>query len=197
MSCFAYVFPCVWEDHCKVGFSRDPLSRLQALHQRWFDFFDLDRALLIEAETERDARDLELLLRRPLATHKAPMPMSIRENAGGHTEWLRGAYSCLQDHVRQLQHSGHTVHTPARSWLRRALSERGDRLYAWSLAQLRGEPVSAQAHGDDSRLVIDALDAFNALGLDVQALVSPDVFRWYRLQPYLRHDTNDDSSPRS
>ncbi len=49
--CYLYVFPCAWEDHCKLGFSRDPLSRMQALHRRWFEFFDIDHGLLVETET--------------------------------------------------------------------------------------------------------------------------------------------------
>ena len=39
---FTYVFPCAWEDYAKIGFSRDPLGRISALHRRWFEFFDLD-----------------------------------------------------------------------------------------------------------------------------------------------------------
>jgi len=91
MACFAYVFPCAWEDHCKIGFSRDPLARIQQLHPRWFEVFDLERGLLVEGETQRDARDLELELRRPLAAHRAPPPLTVRVAAGGHTEWFRGA----------------------------------------------------------------------------------------------------------
>ncbi|MBB6063940.1 hypothetical protein HNR76_000466 [Pseudoxanthomonas broegbernensis] len=32
--CFAYVFLCRGEDRCKIGFSRDPLARIGALHPR-------------------------------------------------------------------------------------------------------------------------------------------------------------------
>ncbi|WP_159015667.1 hypothetical protein [Cognatiluteimonas profundi] len=41
--CYLYVLPCAYEDLLKLGFSRDPLDRMQALHPRWFEFFDLDR----------------------------------------------------------------------------------------------------------------------------------------------------------
>jgi len=71
---FAYVFPCAWEDYAKIGFSRDPLGRISALHRRWFEFFDLDAGTLVEAESERDARDLELQLRSPFKAHRAPAP---------------------------------------------------------------------------------------------------------------------------
>jgi len=40
-----YVLPCQHDDILKLGFSRDPLLRMQTLHQRYFDFFDLDAAL--------------------------------------------------------------------------------------------------------------------------------------------------------
>ncbi len=63
---FAYVFPCAWEDHCKIGFSSDPLARIASLHRRWFEFFDLEGGALVEAESVRDARDLELELRAGL-----------------------------------------------------------------------------------------------------------------------------------
>ena len=46
--CFLYVFPCDWEDLLKLGISRDPLDRVQALHPRWFEFFDLGRGFLVE-----------------------------------------------------------------------------------------------------------------------------------------------------
>jgi hypothetical protein len=67
---FAYVFPCAWEDYAKMV-SRDPLGRISALHRRWFEFFDLDAGALVEAESERDARDLELQLRSPFKAHRA------------------------------------------------------------------------------------------------------------------------------
>ena len=84
------------EDHCKAGFSRDPFARIASLHPRWYDAFDLDRVVLIEADAVREARDLELRLRRPLAEHRAPPPSTMRIGAGGVTEWLRGASMPLE-----------------------------------------------------------------------------------------------------
>lgn len=180
--CFVYVFPCTWEDHCKIGFSSDPLSRIQALHRRWFEFFDLDGGVLVETETVRDARDLELELRGPLAAHKAPAPLTVRREAAGHTEWFRGASSQLQRAVGLLERKGHTVHAPLRTWLRPALLARSDRLYAWTLAQLSADepygaagPVPAQ-----SSALRDTLDAYAALGIELEPLLPPEVNRWYR-----------------
>jgi hypothetical protein len=90
---FAYVFPCAWEDYAKMV-SRDPLGRISALHRRWFEFFDLDAGALVEAESERDARDLELQLRSPFKAHRAA-PMTVQDKAGGRTEWVRGANQAL------------------------------------------------------------------------------------------------------
>lgn len=167
MSYFTYVFPCVVEDHCKVGFSSDPLSRLQSFHPRWFEFFDLDRALLVEAETQRDARDLELELRRPLRLHKAPMPLTIRRQAGGHTEWLRGAYAVLAEQARSLERRGHTLHVGARDWLARAMLERADRLYGWAAAHYP-DGFASRASPEFERLLVDVLDAHRALDIEVE-----------------------------
>ena len=178
--CHVYVLPCTWEDHCKIGFSRDPLSRMQALHRRWFEFFDLDAAWLVETETVRDARDLELELRRPLAAHNAPAPLAVRPEAAGHTEWFRGVAAPLADAVAGLRRRGHAVHGPLQPWLRAALSERSDQLYAWAQAQLSPDELdSATAGTPRQRLVRDALDAYTALAIDVEPLLPPEVQRWF------------------
>lgn len=179
--CFVYVFPCTWEDHCKIGFSSDPLLRIQALHRRWFEFFDLDDGVLVETETVRDARDLELELRGPLAAHNAPAPLTVRREAAGHTEWFRGASSQLQQAVRLLQQRGHTLHAPLRSWLRPALLARSDRLYAWTLSQLSADELYGAAGPNRPQSVVrDALDAYAALGVELEPLLPPEVNRWYR-----------------
>lgn len=178
--CFVYVFPCPWEDHCKIGFSRDPLSRIQALHRRWFEFFDLDHGALVETETVRDARNLELELRRPLAAHNAPAPLAVRREAAGHTEWFRGAAPQLHQAVRLLGKRGHAVHVPLRSWLRPALSARGDRLYSWAQAQLSPAELDGCAGPTPAQsMVRDTLDAYAALRIDLQPLLPPEVIRWY------------------
>lgn len=179
--CFVYVLPCTWEDHCKIGFSRDPLSRLQQLHRRWYGFFDLDRALLVETETVRDARDLELELRRPLAAHNAPAPLTVRREAAGHTEWFRGAAPHIEAAVSELRRRGHVVHAPLRDWLRPALRARGDLLFAWTQAQLSPDELEGLAGATPGqRMVRDALDAYGALDIDVEPLLPPEVWRWYR-----------------
>ena len=178
--CHVYVLPCTWEDHCKIGFSRDPLSRMQALHRRWFEFFDLDAAWLVETETVRDARNLELELRRPLAAHNAPAPLVVRREAAGHTEWFRGAAAPLRVAVDGLRRRGHVVHGPLQPWLRAALLERSDQFYAWAQSQLSPEELESPFAGTPrQQLVRDALDAFVALSIDVEPLLPPEAYRWF------------------
>jgi hypothetical protein len=177
---YLYVLPCAYEDILKLGFSRDPLARMQALHPRWFEFFDLDRAFLVEAETVRDVRDLELGLARVIVDHNAPAPLVIRREAAGHTEWYRGAYDALQTTANALAAGGYIVHAPLRPWLRERLLERSDRLYSWTAAMLPAGLVETTAVSPTARPVVDALDAFRALGIDLEPYLPTSVLAWYR-----------------
>lgn len=181
--CFAYVFPCAWEDHCKIGFSTDPLGRISALHQRWFDFFDLEGGMLVEAESIRDARDLELELRAGLGGYNAPAPMTIRVPAGGHTEWFRGVSGLLHGRIEALASRGYRAY-PLRSWLRAAMERRVDRLHEWTLSQLSMDELEGLLGATAAqRRVRDVLDAFQALDIDVEPLLAPAVLGWYRGSP--------------
>lgn len=176
--CYTYLFPCAWEDHCKVGFSRDPFARISSLHPRWYDVFDLDRIVLIEADTVRDARKLELRLRRPLADHRAPPPSTMRIEAGGVTEWLRGASMPLAVALDDLKSEGHCVRA-GRPWLARALAARAEVFVEWALAQ-HAHHVQAGVSGDSAPgYVRDAMDAFPACGIDLAARFPADFMAWY------------------
>lgn len=178
--CFAYVFPCAWEDHCKIGFSSDPFARIQALHPRWFEFFDLQAGMLVEAESIRDARDLELELRAGLVEYNAPAPMAIRVPAGGHTEWFRGASALLAGRVAMLAARGYRTH-PLHAWLHAALEGRADGLHEWTLAQLTVEELEGLVGPTEAqRRVRDALDACAALGIALHTRLAPAVWAWYR-----------------
>lgn len=176
---FTYVFPCAWEDYGKIGFSRDPLARIRALHPRWFEFFDLEAGLLLEADAERDARDLELALRRPLKAHRAPSPLTIQARAGGKTEWVRGANAALLVATRALADQGYRLH-PLRPWLAAAMRQRVDQLYEWT--QARWTPELADAHDATpaARALRDVLDAYAALGIDIDPWLPDAVRDWYR-----------------
>lgn len=178
-ACFVYVAPCAYEDLLKLGFSRDPLERLRSLHPRYFDVFDLGCAMLVETETVRDARAIELRLRRMLVEHNAPAPLVMREEAGGSTEWYRGAYARLDAAVVELEAAGHRVHRPAQAWFRAALDARSDLLFAWTLALLPTDPVD-ESDPRARALVADALDACDALGVDLDTRLPPAVLAWHR-----------------
>ncbi|WP_232338405.1 GIY-YIG nuclease family protein [Lysobacter soli] len=184
-ACHLYVLPCAYEDLLKLGFSRQPLERMQALHPRFFEFFDLDRALLVDTETVRDSRRLELELGHALAEYSAPAPLTVRIQAAGHTEWYRGAYPILAEAVDRLAERGHTVHVPLRAWLEAQMQARAPALFSWGtgvLERVEGEP----AHLDQLPMlhalrqqVLDVLDAHRALGVDVGEHLPETLARWY------------------
>ncbi|MDQ3204927.1 MAG: GIY-YIG nuclease family protein [Pseudomonadota bacterium] len=183
--CFLYVAPSAGEDLLKLGFSRGPLARLQSLHPRWFEVFDVDRTLLVETETVRDARRLELALRRQLVEHNAPAPLTVRRQAGGHTEWYRGAYATLAATVDELGQRGHVVHVPGRRWLQQALGAQSECLFPWTCAMLGVDGAGsdhlelAAVHGPALRAVRDALDACVALEVELESRVPEQVRRWH------------------
>jgi len=114
------------EDLLKVGMSRDPLARWSSFHPRWFEAFDLDRSLLVETETRKDAQALETQLHRALRAHACPLPMTVREQAGGGTEWYRGADAAVAAFVEALPGQGYAVPRAARAWLAAAMRQRQD-----------------------------------------------------------------------
>jgi len=177
---YLYVLPCAYEDILKLGFSRDPLERMHSLHPRWFEFFDLDRAFLVEAETVRDARDLELGLAGVVADHNAPAPLVVRREAAGHTEWYRGAYDALATTAQALAAGGYVMHSPLRPWLRQRLMERSDRLFSWTLAVLSADALDGVVVDSAARAVADALDAFASMDIDLDPLLAPPVLEWHR-----------------
>ena len=180
--CFLYVLS--WasqEDVLKLGFSRDPLERLQALHPRYFEVFDLERAFLVEAEAVRDARGLELELRRVLVAHNAPAPLTVRREAAGHTEWYRGAFAQLAEARGALEARGYVLHDPLRPWLRQALLERGDLLFSWTQAMLSPEELEWHAATTPGqRAVRDVLDAYAAFDIALEPVLPEAVLRWHR-----------------
>jgi hypothetical protein len=179
--CFLYVLPCAYEDHLKLGFSRDPLDRLQALHRRYFEVFDLDRGFLVETETVRDARALELALAHSIKVHNAPAPLTVRREAAGHGEWYRGAYAVLAAAGSELEAQGYRLHRPLRPWLREALLARRDLLFSWSQEALAREELDHfTAHTPGQRVMRDALDAYVAFGIDLEPVLPADVLRWHR-----------------
>lgn len=188
---FVYVLPCRDEDILKVGFSRDPLDRLRTLHRRFFEFFDLDRGLLIQADHLRDARRIERLFITTLAEYRAPVPLVVREAAAGYTEWFRGVSLPADALAREVcADQGFALHAPLSSWLRERFAERGALLYGWSARMLEAleyeyfnVPV-AERSGQGEKALRDALDAFAALGMEIRTMVPTQVFDWYGSDNY-------------
>lgn len=184
---FVYMLPCRDEDILKFGFSRDPLQRLQALHRRFFDFFDLDRALLIDVEKLRDARRIERLMIQRFSEHRAPAPLTVREAAAGKTEWFRGVAAQGEVFAREIAASeGWIVHAPLAGWLRQRFGERSDVIYDWSLRMLESieyEQFNLPSEARQGRLeqtLRRFLDTCVAVDVDVGEWVPPAVVAWYR-----------------
>jgi hypothetical protein len=184
---FVYVLPCRDEDLLKVGFSRDPLQRMQTFHARFFDFFDLDRAFLIATDTVRDARRIEREFLTAFADRRSPAPLVVPDAAAGYTEWHRGAYADAIAMAESIAaKDGFLLHAPLRAWVRDRFAERGALLFAWSSKMLEAIeyerynlPPSPQPSAIE-RALRDALDGFVELGIDIEALVPEPVFSWYR-----------------
>lgn len=163
---FVYVLPYADEDWLKLGFSTNPLSRFQAFHRRWFEVFDLQRALLIETETQRESRQIELQLRHELKIHRAPAPLIVDPRAGGNTEWLRGALQVLHAHAQKFRQRGYRVHQPPVLWLHHAMHLRRDGVRAWIVYW--NEQIETSGPHDPMVLTVrtmirDATDAYLAL----------------------------------
>jgi len=186
---FVYVFPCHGEDILKLGFSRDPLDRIQTLHQRYYEFFDLDRAILIQTDKVREARAIEHSLKVELALHNAPAPLAVQRNAGGHTEWYRGALMHLTDASTGMEQQGYRVERDVRSWMRDRLVERGSVLYHWSSQMLEvilGGGPSQSSPGPSTpleRTLRNALDAYRAFDLPLDDIVPDEVVHWHDASP--------------
>ncbi len=181
MSAFLYLFPCAYEDLVKLGISRDPLGRVRNFSSRWFEFFDLDRAMLVETDDWREAQAWETALKRELRQLNAPAPLLVPGQVGGHTEWFRGGYGDIVARMQLLQRQGFILHQPARQWLGAALARESDRLYDWAQAMWQGILDSeSEVKAALERTLLDALDAHAAMALPVERGVPERVAEWYR-----------------
>lgn len=185
---WVYVLPCRERDILKIGFSRDPLQRLHALHRRFFEFFDLERALLVEADTVREARFIERALIRHVAPMRAPAPLAVREEAAGDTEWFAGVAAEIESLARTLAaERGHVLHAPLAAWLCVRLAASRDVLYGWSARLL--DAVAYECFNPPASVVHDTrpaealrgtLDLLSVLDAALPELVPQSVIDWYR-----------------
>ncbi len=180
---FVYILPCRREDILKVGFSRDPLARMRTLHPRFFEFFDLDRGLLVATEFVTDARALEAELFAEAADHRAPAPLLVAQAAGGHTEWFRGAGPLLREAARRRAgEAGYVLHASLGAWVRQRMAAEAGCLFE-AASHLMRAIEAADAYGTRDRPIEDRLrnllDAFVAAGIDVVHRVPAAAAAWY------------------
>jgi hypothetical protein len=180
------VVPCRDEDLLKLGFSRDPFTRFSTLHRRFYEFFDLDRGLLVDAERVAAARRIERRLIESFTEHHAMAPLVVRAAAGGHTELYRGAYAEVASLLRRIAgDEALPLQEGLRPWLREHLITRADLLHDWSLRivdtldwgrnNAPGDPDAARL----ARALLDTWAMFEAAGIDVHAHVPASVSQWY------------------
>jgi len=188
---FVYVLPCRDEDILKVGFSRDPLDRFRTLHRRFFEFFDLERGLLIGTDRLRDARRIERLFITTFADCRAPAPLVVPQAAAGHTEWFRGVSPQVDALARELcAQQAFTLHAPLSEWLRERFGEWSGLLFGWSarmLEMIEYEHFNVppqERSGRADRALREVLDAYATLGMAVEERVPPAVLEWYRNDAY-------------
>ncbi len=192
---FVYVLPCRDRDLLKIGFSREPLHRFQTLHPRYFEFFDLERGVLIETDRVSDARRIEREFITTFAEQHAEAPYEVPRSAAGYTEWFAGIHAPAIDKAQKLcRAAGFALHRPVRTWLRNELATRLDLLFDWSdrlleaLEYERFNPGAMSAQVTAERLLLDVLDAFVALDIPIQSAVSERVFSWHRENGRFRAD---------
>ena len=181
---YVYLLPLHGEDWLKLGKSTDPLRRAREFSSRFYDEFDFDEALLVQFDSDREAAATELALRRQFARHNAPMPLTIRFEAGGYTEWFRGARSGMSSAIDGLEAAGHIVHRPARPWFARAMASRRSDLHAWASALLREHLIDPDAAppgplpGTVALQLADVLDAYLSFGIDIEGLLPAALDDW-------------------
>lgn len=163
------------------------MQPLHALHRRCFRFFDLDRALLVEAESLRDARRIERLFITRLADDRASAPLVVRQAGAGHTEWFRGVAQLAGTMARAIAaDEGLNRHAPLRGWQRERLQEHGEALFDCSASMLdtvEYEQLNLALHqhsGYAAASLRHLLDLYDELELDLSRLVPPPVLVWYR-----------------
>ena len=185
--CFVYVLPCRETDLVKIGFSRTPLQRLQTLHARYFEYFDIDAGALIETERVRDARRIERDFLCAFAPQRAPAPHAVSRAAAGHTEWHAGVQVAALERARALcAATGLRLHMPLRDWLCGEVAARLDLLHDWSVAMLDAIEYeqfnlpALEQRGAHAAALRDALDACTAFGLPLEPVLPGAVQRWYR-----------------
>jgi hypothetical protein len=180
---FVYAVPARYEDILKLGFSHEPTSRVRSFHARWYEYFEIERGFVLAATDEKDARRIERELGAVLREHRARAPLVINEAAGGYTEWYRGAYDALAAAAAALaQAGGYAPLQALDARLRECLIEERQTWFERSNAML--DAIDALAGSSEAiaiaRKLRDALDAYDALGIVLDAHLPDAVRDWWR-----------------
>lgn len=185
---YVYLLPWREQDLLKVGFSRQPLQRMRRLHRRFFEVFDLDRGLLLEAGTLAQARRIERAILLRHQAERAPAPLVVPDRAAGYREWLRGVSPVVSAELQQwAEREALPLHT-LRDWLQRWYAAQGDALYEWSLRMLEAieyETFNLPAHeqrGDAAAALRYLMDACEALGLAPGRFFAESALAWRQRQ---------------
>lgn len=175
------MLPCVWEDLLKIGISRDPLARMQALHPRYFEFFDLDRGFAVRFDRVQEAQQLETALRHRLKAHNAPAPLVIQRRAGGAREWFRGAFASLKESSGDWRAAGHELLDPLRPWVRQRLEKSAHLLLTWTSMLTTGmlDGAGPPPAGSSMAGLLNVLDAYAALELPLRRWLPDAVLSWH------------------
>lgn len=180
--CYLYVLPTAYEDILKLGIARDPFARALAFARRYYEFFDLSRALLVEFDSRKEAQARETALHRHLDEWNALQPITVPSAAAGKTEWYRGAYATLREQIEAYAVRGCIVHAPALPWWQARLCAERDRLYDWVVWLTRDEACPLPLQERRQRLA-DVLDAYTQLGVPFEDAVPMERIRQTFVEP--------------
>ena len=174
-----YIIPVRFEEILKIGFSREPARRIRSFHARYFEYFDLDRGLVVTVNDEKDARRVERVLARQFADHRSRAPLVVEQAPGGHTEWYRRAYSqVLEASTQLIVEGGYPPPTSAADLIREHLVRERDHLFEHATALV--DVIDGLGNGDPQALRVatafrDVLHAFEAFDIPVAEFL-PDEF---------------------
>jgi hypothetical protein len=178
VSSFVYVAPARFEDILKLGFSGSPCDRVRSFHERYFEYFDLDRGFILKALDEKDARRIERVLADTLCEHRSTAPLVIEINAGGFTEWYRGAYDKVRSTAVSLTTEGGYENIASLAMAMRAhLMNERDLLYERIEAALN--TIAIIGNNSESRVLKTRLramlDAYAAFDIDINQFIPGDT----------------------
>ena len=177
---YVYLLPCAGaEDLAKIGMTAHPLGRWSAFSSRWFESFDLERAVLVEAADRRDARGREAALHRAFAAYRCPMPLHLRAQFGGGSEWFRGVVEPARATMRAWCEAGEAVAVDVGALLAVQMAEQAQRLHAL-LEQAHADATLGQLAPAQRVALRDLLDAHRRFDPQLDTRLPPEALQLLR-----------------